>query len=417
MNLGQFLEQEKQQVIDNCKACGLCIKKCPIVAHTSMAQIKPQEVQRAILAFLTRGEDSPILRQRIKSCMRCYGCVSNICPEGLNPLSTLQICAKEMSEAGLITYPPWDAKDPELVHRVLASIQITQAEYNRIMTPSPQARADTVFFAGCNVYYQPEKLLNAIDVMAKLDGDYALVPGLDYCCGNCYLIKGRPGKAGEAFEELLAKLVAYEPKTLVLWCPTCFCMFETTFGKFTDYPFEIQSMAQYVSEHLDQLEINQPLDCTVTVHDACKIALTGLDLVGSRDVLRHIGAELIEMPRSAEKAACCGCSAIGNYPQVGNQMLEARIAEAAETGAKIMVTVCHYCNQMLASKQDGAPFTVENYINLLASSMGIEREDKFRKYKAWADAERILEDAAPFVSQSPFSRELIESTVRAVFDR
>jgi heterodisulfide reductase subunit B len=243
------------------------------------------------------------------------------------------------------------------------------------------------------------------------------VPGLDYCCGNCYLIRGRPAKAGESFEELLAKLLEYQPKILVLWCPTCFCLFETAFGEFTNYPFEIKSMAQYVSERLDRLEINQPLSCKVTVHDACKVALTGLDLVGSREVLRHLGAELVEMPRSAEKAACCGCSAIRHYPQVGYQMLEARIAEAAETGAIIMATVCHYCNQMLASRQEGAPFTVENYINLLASGMGVEREDKFRKYKAWADAERILEDAAPFLSQSPFSRELIESTVRTVFER
>ncbi|BEQ15151.1 hypothetical protein FAK_22170 [Desulfoferula mesophila] len=369
-----------------------------------------------MLDFLMRGEDSPILRERLKSCMKCYRCVSKMCPEGLNPLRTLEICAKEMFEAGLVEYPPWDAKDPELVHRVLASIQITTEEYRRIMTPSPQARAETVFFAGCNVYYQPEKLLNAMDVMAQLDGGYAFVPGLDYCCGNCYLIRGRSVKAGEAFEELLAKLLAYQPKTLVLWCPTCFCLFETTFGEFTSYPFEIKSMAQYVSERLDRLQINQPLSCKVTVHDACKVALTGLDLVGSREVLRHLGVELVEMPRSAQKAACCGCSAIRHYPLVGYQMLEARIAEAAETGATIMATVCHYCNQMLASRQEGAPFTVENYINLLASGMGVEREDKFRKYKAWADAERILEDAAPFVSQSPFSHELIKSTVRTVFE-
>lgn len=417
MKLGQFFKQEKQRVIDECTACGLCTKKCPIVSQTGLAEFQPQEVQQAVLAFLTRGEDSPILRERVKSCMRCYGCVSDMCPQGLNPLRTLEICAKEMSEAGLIEYPPWNAKDPELVHRVLASIQVSETEYRRIMTSSPQARADTVFFAGCNVYFQPEKLLNAMDVMTRLDEDHAFVPGLDYCCGNCYLIKGRPEKAGEAFEELLAKLLAYEPKTLVLWCPTCYCMFETTFGKFTDYPFDIQSMAQYVSQRLDRLAISRPLDCKVTVHDACKVALTGLDLVGSRDILRHIGAELIEMPRSGEKAACCGCSAIGNYPQAGHRMLEGRIAEAAETGAKTMVTVCHYCNQMLASKQESAPFTVENYINLLASGMGVEREDKFRKYKAWADVERILEDAAPFVSRSPFSRQLIESKVRAVFDR
>lgn len=416
MNFAQYCEQEKQRVIDECKACGLCIKKCPIIPHTGLAGLKPQEVQRAVLAFLTHGEDSPILRERFNSCMRCYGCVSNVCSEGLNPLRTLEICSHEMSKAGLMEFPPWDAKDPELVHRVLASIQISRDEYRRIMTPSPQGRTDTVFFAGCNVYYQPEKLLNAMDVMTALDADHAFVPGLDYCCGNCYLIRGRPAKAGEAFEELMAKLAAYEPKTVVLWCPTCLCLCETAYGHFTDYPFEILSMAQYISQHLDRLEISQPLECKVTVHDACKVALTGLDVTGSREILKHLGAELVEMPRIGENAACCGCGAITKYPQAGNQMLEMRLAEATETGAEIMATVCHTCNQMLASKQEGNPFTVESYISLLAGCLGIQREDKFRKYKVWADAGRILEDAAPFVDRSPFSRELIESTVRKMFE-
>ena len=52
---------------------------------------------------------------------------------------------------------------------------------------------------------------------------------------------------------------------------------------------------------------------------------------------------------------------------------------------------------------------------LLAKSLGIVREDKFRKYMRWADADRILDDAAPLVATSPFPRALIEQTVRDVF--
>jgi len=151
------------------------------------------------------------------------------------------------------------------------------------------------------------------------------VPGLDYCCGICHLEKGRPGRAGNAFSELMDKITSYQPKTVVLWCPTCFCLAETTFGPFTEYPFKIQSMAQYVSEHLDKLEIVEKLSTNITVHDACKVALTGLDVVGSRKILKAIGAEIVEMPRSGPESACCGCDAIGNYPEAGNQMLEDRL--------------------------------------------------------------------------------------------
>ncbi len=97
-------------------------------------------------------------------------------------------------------------------------------------------------------------------------------------------------------------------------------------------------------------------------------------------------------------------------------MVDDRIDEAAETGARILATVCHYCNQMLASRQESAPFAVESCINLPAAGLGVKREDKFRKYTCWADAHRILADAAPFVETSPFSRSLIERTVRDVFN-
>ena len=348
--------------------------------------------------------------------MKCYGCVG-VCPQGLNPLRNLEISAWQMVEQGLLEFPEWDPKAPDLVHRVLASIQTTPLEYKRIFEPTGHKQADTIFFPGCNVYYQPEKLLNAMDVMQMIAPDFAFVPGLDNCCGNCHLIKGRPGRAGDAFSGLMDTLAAFRPETVVLWCPTCFCLADTTFGPFTEFPFTIRSMAQYISDNFEKLEIVEPLSSTVTVHDACKIALTGLDTVGSRKILEAMGAKIIEMPRSGPESACCGCAAIAGYPDAGNQMLEERIDEAEQTGAGILCTVCHFCNQVLASQQESTRITVESYINLLASGLGIEREDRFRKYMRWADPERILTDAAPYIEGSPFSRSLIEKTVVEVFTK
>jgi hypothetical protein len=40
----------------------------------------------------------------------------------------------------------------------------------------------------------------------------------------------------------------------------------------------------------------------------------------------------------------------------------------------------------------------------VAESMGIEREDKFKKYKQWGDLNRILDDAQEYIGTSPFSQ-------------
>jgi hypothetical protein len=96
-------------------------------------------------------------------------------------------------------------------------------------------------------------------------------------------------------------------------------------------------------------------------------------------------------------------------------MARSRLAEASATGAPTMVTVCHYCNQLFASLQDNKTPKIENYISLLAAALGIEREDTFRKYRRWADPDRVLADAASLVAGSPYPREFIRRAVAAVF--
>jgi len=38
---------------------------------------------------------------------------------------------------------------------------------------------------------------------------------------------------------------------------------------------------------------------------------------------------------------------------------------------------------------------VEHYLTVFARALGIEFEDKFKKYRHWQDPERVLEDATP----------------------
>ena len=96
-------------------------------------------------------------------------------------------------------------------------------------------------------------------------------------------------------------------------------------------------------------------------------------------------------------------------------MLQKRLEEAHRTGADVMTTVCHYCSQVFTRHQDSVPFAIDNYINMLAAAVGIHREDRFRRYAGWQDTDRILADAEPLIETSPFSRSLIEKTVREVF--
>jgi hypothetical protein len=58
------------------------------------------------------------------------------------------------------------------------------------LTVSEVPNAEYIFYAGCNVYIQPDKILNALDIIGRITDDCTFVPGLDFCCGNAHYYFG-----------------------------------------------------------------------------------------------------------------------------------------------------------------------------------------------------------------------------------
>jgi Fe-S oxidoreductase len=301
-------------------------------------------------------------------------------------------------------------------HRIIASLQVSPEEYTKITTATSVDRARYVFFPGCNVYYQPEKILTAIDIMGFITDDYAFVPGLDSCCGDVHLFLGQLERADEASEELVARVSAYKPETVVLWCPTCHCRFETTYASVYPLPFHIMSFPQFIAEHVDKLPFTHSLNHSVTLHEACKSAYTGTDLTGPREVLRAIpGLQLRDMPRHGKNTVCCGSGAFSFFPSLGRAVRDDRLREAADCGADALVNVCHYCHETFVGPNANCLLPSVNYVTLVAQSLGIAREDTFKKYKQWGNVDRILADAADYIEQSPYTYDQIVRAVRQVF--
>ncbi len=57
----------------------------------------------------------------------------------------------------------------------------------------------------------------------------------------------------------------------------------------------------------------------------------------------------------------------------------------------------------------------ENWIHVLAHSLGVAREDDYAAWRRSADPERVITAAADRTTASPFERETIEHVVRAHF--
>ena len=213
--LTQYYTEEKKRVIQKCKECGVCAKKCPIIRHTELNNVSPKDIQTRIKTYLQDGETNKTVFTRALSCMECFKCVDDCCPEGLNPLLVNEIIKWEYRNNKIVETPYGDPQADSSAHRVIASIQLNLDAYHKITTPTKKDRARYVLFAGCNVYLQPEKVLTCLDLMDLITKDYAFVPGLDFCCGNVHIFYGSIAKAETTSQRLVEKLSAYKPKAVV----------------------------------------------------------------------------------------------------------------------------------------------------------------------------------------------------------
>ena len=418
MPILDYYNREKQRFLENCTQCGLCADGCPILPYTDAGGMPAGDIQQGVFDFMESGTPNPQAYTKAFACMECFKCTAGMCPEDLNPMLVNEFIKSRYIANGLVDQTCSDAGRSDSAHRVLASVQVSGAEYERITAPGGREKARYVFFPGCNVYFQPEKILNALDIMDAIGDDYVFLPGLDHCCGDNFLFAGDIDAGTQSGEELVAAIAAFRPEAVVLWCPTCHCRFDKGIAPAMELPFKIMSFPQYLAANMGKLPLTGAAAGTVTLHEPCKSAYTGVDRDGPRSVLRHLpGVTLSEMAHHGRETVCCGSGAIAWFPESCARIRDQRLAEAAQTGAGRLVTVCHYCNQTFAAHEGPHDFMVCSYVSLVAEAMGIRRRDTFRQYALWGKLEPILADAGDRIVSSPFEKERIVAVLEAVFTK
>ena len=416
MTISDHYQKEKDRYLDNCTQCGLCAEGCPILPYTDISEISSQDIQTRVFDFIDSGIPNHEAYTKAFACMECFKCTTDMCPEDLNPMLVNELIKGEYISRNLANEAYGDPMLPDSAQRVLASVQVSASDYRKITTASSKQQVRYVLFPGCNVYLQPQKILNALDIMEAIGDDYAFLPGLDFCCGDCHLFLGGIDAGAQKAEGLVAAIAGFQPEAVVTWCPTCQCRFDKSIASGLEVPFRVISFAQYLAKNMNKLPLSDAAAGTVTLHEPCKAAYTGLDLKGPREVLHQLpGVTIREMAHHGPDTMCCGSGAICWFPQSSARFRQDRLQEAAQTGAERLVTVCHYCNQTFAAEESQYDFSVTNYVNLVAEAMGIKRDEPFKRYAQWGNLERILKDADVYIAESTFKHERIIEVLNAVF--
>ena len=349
---------EKDEIINRCVRCGACASICPGLELSGLDTESPRRIQTALYSFLSDPEGcaTETAGMRISCCIECFKCLDS-CPEGLNPLSFIELAREE---AVRIDLPPFDSpsdverSDPFALHQESIRSLPLPEQQTRVTRPDQVRHAQYLFFPGCNIYEDVRRLLKVLDILDATGEDIAFLPGIEHCCGEERIFGGDLSGAEARYRKLEEAVDAYSPETLILWCPTCMVRLRKSWQS----RYDTISFFQFYQDHKDAITLNREVPGRkALLHLPCKNVYTGLDASPVRIVEE---AAWIELRSSTDRSRCCGSGGTAFYAEeTQNSLTAPRLAEAAAAGADTLITVCHYCQKLFsAARCEGQPEVV-----------------------------------------------------------
>ncbi len=411
-----FYEKERRKNIRECTKCGQCIEACQEIKRDEIST-SFRELQYKTIEFLKKPFKDDDIYYKAFCCIGCYKCTDNICPNQMDAVVTNDIIRWEYIRNGFVDQVEYiNPMEKNSQHRILASVQTNEEEYKRISTKRIEEDARVLFFPGCNIYQQPDKLLAALDIMDSIGKPYHFFPGLDYCCGNIFRKVGELEKMALAHEKMCCEIEALRPRMFVLWCPTCMCNFELIYKKLSKLNCHVMTFNQYISKYKDKLDFKEPIDQNITIHDPCKLVYTNIDALGPREVLEKIdGLTITEKFDSVSQNLCCGARTLYIENDCMRRHQEKSIEKALQSGADIHLNTCHTCHKTYLSKNDESKIITENSAIFIANALGFTRNDLYKALKQCQTMEHILKIIGQNINTSTFSIDEIEDALKSHF--
>jgi heterodisulfide reductase subunit D len=349
-----------------CLECGKCTSVCPVSVFNSGFSPRVM-VTRAI----RRATSDVITDKNIWSCLTCGMCELR-CPANIAYLQLTQETrqvAQQLGEDAICSH----GGAAQSLMRIMATSDRPQRRMDWIDKDLRIAETgEVVYFVGCLPHF--DVLLNDIGVKTleesraaiRMLNHLGIVPAVmpqERCCGHDLLWSGDT----ENFKKLafynIEEIKKHKAKKVVFSCPEGYRTFKLDYPKFFPVDFEVIHISEVLAQALDQGILHfKEMRSRVTFQDPCRLGRH----LGVYDAPRRVmaaipGVELIEMPRSRQRAVCCGVSAWINCSFYSKQLQMMRLREAKNTGAEQLVLACPKCeiHFKCAMKEKNVPSDVK----------------------------------------------------------
>ena len=413
------LEARTQDVLDNCTRCGRCFEVCPMTAPAGIADKKAADVVGGVLDIIRGGGGSPGSERWAQVCSGSGSCIP-ACPEAVNPRFMLALArvamqrrttAEEQHQKGSAAFSNMGRGV-----RVLSRMQLPADVLRRFRSDGPTAAApEVVFYTGCNVLKTPHIVLLALDILDALGVSYRVMGGPGDCCGVLQFRTGDLEASGRIAYRTTDRFAATGANKVLAWCPTCTIQIGENVLPGRKGPpdapaYDLEAFVVYLASQLDRLRplMHTPVNKRVGLHEhpgvpgVCESAIRILQAIP--------GLQYIEL---AQPQVGYMCNTLQALPAFKRDVHRGILEAAAAAGVDALAGVYHACHRELCSHETDWPFEVVNFLELIGESMGIRREDRFKRLKKMQDADAILADVMDLVEQHGLALE----EVRAVIEK
>ena len=372
---------------DACTTCGRCNAVCPAAAAGK--PLRPREIVLGIREALTdagSAADIDNLSGRFDpdalwSCTTCGAC-NEVCPVGIDVYGkivelrrasvesgSLPDSAADFFEATASAFNPFGRDNDQ---------RLAWAQGLNPPVAEPGEEVDLLYWVGCAGSFDPDGQSVSRSMIAILDRlgiRYRILGCRERCTGDPARRAGEEGLFQQCARENIETLAGHSVKTVLTHCPHCFNTLKNEYPEF-GASFSVEHHSQFLARMVAEgkLEGMEGLG-PVSFHDPCYLGRGNGETAAPRAVIDAMSDERVEMPRHGKESFCCGAGGGGLWLDVpgADRVENIRSLEAAETGAKIVVTACPFCKPMLeAGNQalpDGKSMVVKDLAELVAERM------------------------------------------------
>ena len=261
--------------------------------------------------------------------------------------------------------------------------------------PRDGERHAIVLYLGCNVFRTSHMIQTVMAIFDGLGLDYVAVGGPTYCCGIVHHQQGDTAAAGGMADHTIKLFERYRPEEVVMWCPSCIYFYDEV--RHATLPFKVSHPSEFLVSRLADIRFTRRIDAAVALHAHCAGEARQREGRAARRLLEAVpGLRYVEIEPDPRFGRSC---TPGVQQQLGldvwDRMAREEIGRAHDAGAGTLATIYHGCQRYLCVFEPERPLAIEHYLTVFGRGLGLDFEDKFKKYRLWQDPERVLAETTP----------------------